>query len=124
MKIYRVVQGNGQVRSLWTSYRSANGSATQARRHADNVELQVAHVPEEMFQPVDKTEEARLARLENVWWQLSIADAELALTRLREQLDRRKGWALRTAVTPPALPDAAKLEAEALLKLDRLVDAR
>ena len=123
MKIYRVVQGDNQTRAFWTNYRSANGSATQASKHADAVHVQVAHVPDELFQPVDKAEESRLARLENLWHGLSIADAETALSKLQEHLDRRRAWRQRTAPAT-VLPDAAKVEAEALLKLDRLVDAR
>jgi hypothetical protein len=119
LKIYRVVYENGSTRSFWTSYRSAVGSAAQARC---NARVEVAHVPDELFQPVDKREETRLSRLENLWYGLTVDDAEVALDRLQKLLQARRQWQARTSPAP-VLSEVVRGEAEALLKLDRLVDA-
>ena len=119
MKIYRTVYEDGSHRSFWTTYRSATGSAAQARC---NARVEVAHVPDELFKPVDKREEGRLARLENLWYGLDLADAEVALQRLAEHLERRQQWRQRTSVPEAVLPDQLRRETEALLKLDQLVD--
>jgi hypothetical protein len=117
VKIYRVVYTEtGAVRSLWGGYRSACGSAAQARCDA---QVQVAHVPDELFKPVDKAQESRLARLHNLWWALDEKDAEQALEVLRNHLLQRQ------RVMPAiGLGKRAKAEAEALLAMDRLVDAQ
>lgn len=119
MKIYRVVYTEtGEVRSLWLGYRSASGSAAQARSEAS---VQVASVPDDLFKPVDKAAESRRARLENLWHGLDIVDAEEAIAVLTKHLQRRQ-TVYRRVNPSPVLPDAAK--EEALRLLDRMVDVQ
>jgi len=118
MKIYRVQYRDGGTRSVWMSYRSAVGSGAQARAETH---VQVAHVPEAAWKPADSVAEARLRRVEELWATLSHTDQESLDILLEQLLARQKRMA---TVTPAArLADAEREEAEALLELDRLVDA-
>lgn len=122
MKVYRVVdKETGNVRSVWTRYRSAAGSAAQA----SNVEVQVAHIGEDAWAPVNKAQESRLHRVNNLWHQVAHMDPRDAQETL-EALQRKLEGIVRARNPKPPAPqplwgEAAAREADALLRLNQLV---
>jgi hypothetical protein len=116
LKIYRTVYEDGKTRSLWTNYRSAVGSATQARC---NARVEYAHVDDGAWMPVDRTTELRLGRVEQLWHQLTQADPQ-ALESLLDELVKR----VQPPKPEPVLAEPVKREAEALLKLDLLASSK
>ena len=116
MKIYRTVYEDGSTRSLWTNYRSAVGSATQARC---NARVEFAHVDDDAWKPADKTTELRLSRVEQLWRQLTQAAPD-ALESLLDELVKR----VQPQKPAPVLGEVVRGEAEALLKLDLLAGSK
>lgn len=115
MRIYRVVYegsfGEQQVGKLWTSYTSAVTSAAQV--HNDTVRVEVADVPDDLWQPADKAFEARKKKLVSLWHQLAHTNpffAKQLATDLVERADR-----IAAAAVPKVLPAAARTEAEELM---------
>lgn len=132
MKIYRVTVANivctTQSHTLFTSYQSAAQSyAYWCRKTSPITEVvtfTTVHVPDDAWKPVDKVAESKLGQVQQLWEQLVTADPD-GLDALLDELVKR--------VQPPAPPkpkpaaplrDQEKREAEALFKLDRLVDAQ
>jgi hypothetical protein len=131
MKIYRVnvtsTIDNALVETkFFTTWSSARNSAghwgAQYQRHgkAYDVVIDAALVPDEQWKPTDPVAEARLSQVTALWEQLVAADPDGVDGLLNELVKR-----VSPAKKKPAgvLAGDEKREAEAMLKLNRLVDA-
>jgi len=131
MKIYRVnvvstADGTLAETKFFTSWSSARNSAghwgAQYQRHgkAYDVTIEAAVVPEDQWKDTDPVTEARLSQITQLWEQLAASDPE-GTDALLDALVKR----VSPAKKKPAAVLAAdeKREAEAMLKLNRLVDA-
>lgn len=117
MKIYSVTIQGG-TRYLWQSYQSATQSLGYwERKYPGQVQFETVHVPEDAWKPVDKATESRLNRVAVLWEQLVATDQD-GLDSLLDDLVKRL-----VPKPKPVLSPVIRGEAEALLKLDRLVDA-
>jgi hypothetical protein len=130
MKIYRVnitstLNGLLEETKFFLTWASARNSAghwgAQYQRHgkAYDVVIDAAQVPDDAWKTTDPVTETRLAQVASLWEQLAATD-EAGLDALLDALVKR--------VSPKRKPAAVlavdeKREAEAMLKLNRLVDA-
>ncbi len=119
MKIYSVTTAD--ARYLWTSFQSAAQSHSYWLRRDPNTVLEAVHVPDDAWKPVDKRTESRLNRVATLWDELVQADQE-GLDNLLDDLVKRLQPVKKPEIVSP-LPDRARREAQAMLELDRLVDA-
>jgi len=131
MKIYRVnvtstLDGSLAETKFFTSWSSARNSAghwgAQYQRHgkAYDVDIKAAAVPEDQWKDTDPVTEARLSQVTALWEQLAAADPE-GMDVLLDALVKRVSPAKKKPTAVLAADE--KREAEAMLKLDRLVDA-
>jgi len=131
MKIYRVnvtstLDGALAEMKFFTSWSSARNSAghwgAQYQRHgkAYDVVIDAAQVPDEAWKATDPVTEARLSQVTQLWEQLAAADPE-GMDVLLDALVKRVSPAKKKPAAVLALDE--KREAEAMLKLNRLVDA-
>ena len=130
MKIYRVsvnstIDGSLEETKFFLTWTSARNSAghwgAQYQRHgkAYDVEITAAQVPDDAWKSCNPATEAKLSQVASLWEQLAASDQE-GLDTLLNDLVKRLAPA---KPKPAALPDKVKREAEAMLQLDRLVDA-
>jgi hypothetical protein len=131
MKIYRVSVYSTIDASLeetkffltWTSARNSAGHwGSQYQRHgkAYEVVIDAAQVPEQQWKPTDPVTEARLSQVTALWEQLAASDPE-GMDVLLDALVKRVSPAKKKPAAVLAVDE--KREAEAMLKLNRLVDA-
>lgn len=128
MKIYRITVNEDPRHPrhvLHTSYQSATQSfayweRASARHGYEPPAFTSATVAEEEWKPVDKATEEKLNRVAVLWEQLVATDQE-GLDALLDDLVKR--LAPKPPAAKPVLNPIVRGEAEALLKLDRLVDA-
>lgn len=118
MKIYRVAAGDSS--HLWTSYQSAAQSHAYWLRRDPSAELLSVHVPDDAWKPVDKLTESKLSQVAHLWEQLVASDQE-GLDALLDELVKRVQPPKPVPAEKPVLSEVVRGEADALLKLDRLV---
>jgi len=129
MKIYRVnvtstLDGSLAETKFFTTWSSARNSAghwgAQYQRHgkAYDVTIEAAQVPEDQWKATDPVTESRLSQVTALWEQLTAADPD-SVDALLDALVKRVAPKKPAAV----LATDEKREAEAMLKLNRLVDA-
>lgn len=105
-------------RVLHTNYQSAAQSHAYWQRQGAAT-LVTCNVADDEWKPVDKRAETRLNRVAVLWDELMKADPE-GLDALLDDLVKRVS---PKSAPKPVLGKVIRGEAEALLKLDRLVDA-
>ena len=125
LKIYRVsitdTAGKASY-TLWTSYQSAAQSHGfwDRKNPGTSATLDAAHVPDDAWKPVDPRVESKLNMVATLWEQLVAADEE-GLDALLDELVKRVQPPKPVPVEKPVLSEVVRGEADALLKLDRLV---
>jgi hypothetical protein len=106
-------------RVLHTGYQAAAQSHAYWQRQGAAT-LVTCNVADDEWKPVDKRAETRLNRVAVLWDELMKADPD-GLDALLDDLVKRVSP--KSAPKAPVLSPIIRGEAEALLKLDRLVDA-
>jgi hypothetical protein len=123
VRIYKVVTKAGETFKIWLGYQSAVNCAA----HFGGT-VQMAEVPDELWRDANGVQERAARRVTREFEALVWSQQERA-EQLIEELKGLVAKRAKVAYVPPEqlaasmISEAARREAEVMLKLDRLVDA-